>query len=446
MRRKIAFFILVLMHVCLLGQQQSGLPSAHTKEEVRALFPAGTKNLWINYLSGTLGGSHIVDMILGTDGHTCKGLYTLRNGNTTFFVEGEDNASELRLIEYNKDYRATGFMSGKYDGLSFTGIWENTSRNHSYPVTLGLVNSFEEYIPQKCRQDQWIRIYRSTVGNQDISVKLSRENASVAYRFYDNGKKYSDLALLKGSRNEIIPIEAPGSVLDKKWLLIDTTDFSKAEVIRPLSDGYEVISELKETSSLVYECYAYADYSGMLECKIPRSENKKFNLWLDKLLKTWLDNALKKIKSTETADIGTADRWVISAQGWVETDLFTGGLASGNIYLQSSWNKKTEKIPFIFDLDNGREIALQELFINEFRAVTWFEPVVRDMKKARDWKPETRKWIDSQEFNLVSLTEEGISFRTAFSNVFGEKEILIPYQTVEAYLKRKDLLKPKDRK
>ena len=216
MRRKIAFFILVLMHVCLLGQQQSGLKSEHTKEEVRALFPAGTKNLWINYLSGTLCGSHVVDMILGTDGHTCKGLYTLRNGNTTFFVEGEDNASELRLIYYNKDYRATCFMSGKYDGLSFTGIWENTSRNHSYPVTLGLVNSFEEYIPQKCRQDQWIRIYRSTVGNQDISVKLSRENASVAYRFYDNGKKYSDLALLKGSRNEIIPIEAPGSVLDKK--------------------------------------------------------------------------------------------------------------------------------------------------------------------------------------------------------------------------------------
>lgn len=429
---------MVLLQAGITGQHP-GLPSGHSKEEVRALFPADIKNLWINYLTGTVAGCHVIDMILGTDGHTCKGLYTIRTSNTTFLIEGEDNANQLRLIEYNTDYRATGFLNGRYDGLSFTGIWENTSRNYSYPVSLALVSSFQDYVPQYCRQDQWHRIYKGTVGSQEVLLKLARENNSVAFRIYDNGSKYSDLVLLNGSRNEILKVDAPGSVMDKKWVLIDTTDFSKVEMMRPLQDGYEVMGELREMASLVYECFTYADYSGMMECKIPKAESKKFNQWLDKKLRTWLDGSQKKIKSTGSADAGTADRWINSAQGWVEADYFSGDLVSGNIYLQSSWNKKTEKIPFIFDLDNGRELVLQDLFISEFRADTWFLPVVSDLKKAGDWKPEVRKWVESQDFNFVSLREEGISFRTPFSNVFGEKEILVPYQTVSMYLKRKEL-------
>ena len=145
MRCLIAFCLMVLLQAGITGQHP-GLPSGHSKEEVRALFPADIKNLWINYLTGTVAGCHVIDMILGTDGHTCKGLYTIRTSNTTFLIEGEDNANQLRLIEYNTDYRATGFLNGRYDGLSFTGIWENTSRNHSYPVSLALVSSFQDYV------------------------------------------------------------------------------------------------------------------------------------------------------------------------------------------------------------------------------------------------------------------------------------------------------------
>ncbi len=425
----------------VLCAQVPGLPSSHTKDEVRAMFPGQTRDLWINYLSGTLAGSYNIDMIIGTDGHTCRGLYTLRSSGVTFLFEGEEQDNQLRLVEYTQEYRATGFMSGNYDGNSFRGIWENRDHNLSFEMDLHLVSSFHEYVPQRCRQDFWQRIYEGTISGQDTAVKLSREGRTVTMRIDENGKQYIGLEPLADARTETIHIDASGSVLDNKWLLADTTNFSKIDLVRLTGEEYEVIGTLRQKATLVFECFEYADINSMMECSVPKAENRKFNAWMDKQLKTWLDNSLKKIKDHDATVFGTKDRWINTASGWVETDYFSGSLVSGHIYLQSNWSKKTDKISFIFDLNEGRLLTLQDLFVGEFRADSYFKTVVSDMKKTKEWKPAVKKWADTQEFTHVSLTDEGISFTTPYNTVYGEKEILIPYDTVRQYFKRKEFLR-----
>ena len=139
---------------------------AYTKTDVRNMFPSNTKNLWINYLSGLIDNRHAADMIIGTDGHTCKGLYTLRSSNTTFFFDGLNQDQDLRLAEMNGESRLTGFIDGTYDGTTFDGYWQNKDKNLRFPFKFSFVNAFEDFIPDARISNQWLRNYKGTMAEK----------------------------------------------------------------------------------------------------------------------------------------------------------------------------------------------------------------------------------------------------------------------------------------
>ena len=124
----------------------------YTKADVREMFPVNIKDLWINTLSGHLDAVHIVDMIIGTDGHTCKGLYTMRNSGVTFFFEGDDIDHQLKLVELTSDARMSGFIYGTYDGENLEAQWMNADKNRAMSLKLSFVNSFENHQADKCKQ------------------------------------------------------------------------------------------------------------------------------------------------------------------------------------------------------------------------------------------------------------------------------------------------------
>lgn len=50
-----------------------------------------------------------------------------------------------------------------------------------------------------------------------------------------------------------------------------------------------------------------------------------------------------KFKSTHPDEAGSNERWMQSADGWIEVELYENDIISGLIYMQSSLNTKTEK-------------------------------------------------------------------------------------------------------
>ncbi|MGB4838257.1 MAG: hypothetical protein WBP08_04610 [Saprospiraceae bacterium] len=408
----------------------------YTKTDVRNMFPTNTKNLWINYLTGTIDNKHTADMIIGTDGHTCKGLYTLRSSNTTFFFDGVESEKQLKLAEINKESKLTGFLYGKYDGEVFDGIWTDGRRKLSLPLKLTFVNAFQKLVPTIKVENLWNRIYSGLVSEQPVKLQLTRDQNTFTGIVTDKTNIRQKMSVeAKGNQVELIKLDFNDSVLSDKLIMLDTSNLEKISIIYPDSNGYDVVNTLKSEESLDYTICEYADYHSRLVCSMPLTNNKRFNKWINTAFKNWLDESLIKLRAVGSEDVGTNDRWILSAQGWVDIYLFDSDIISGNIYMQSSWYNQTEKIPFIYDLKYGKLLELKDIFDNKFDSKEYFRNLIPEMIKSITWSDNAKSWVLNQSFNHICLKDEGICFSTSFNTIYGEKEIIIPYSTVEQNLK-----------
>lgn len=419
--------------VCVIYAQKT-----YSRSDVRALFPVNVKDLWINNLTGTLDGKHIVDMIIGTDGHTCKGLYTLRASGVTFFFEGDDHNHELKLVEMTPDFRASGFIYGQYDGEDFSGIWTNTEKSMHLSLNLTFVDGVNINQKYHCHLHNWQRLYTGKIENRSINMHVSRLDDSFLIQTKTDSLQTKDIFPAKDNRVEVFVLKSNNiSVINGKSLVIDTADLSKVSLVNLDETGYEVSSILRAEATLDFECYEYADYHSRFMVQKPVLGNKKFDLWMESNIKDYIDECLETFKSFRPDNIGTKERWIQYAEGWVEVDLFQKDLISGTIYLHSSLQTKTKKISFIFDIKSGKEVKLQDIFLKEFNASDYFKNVIGAKKKEIVWNQDIIDWIKNQNFNHVTLKTEGISFKTDFSSIYGEREILIPFNTLEQNLKNK---------
>ncbi|MEY3419887.1 MAG: hypothetical protein RIR48_167, partial [Bacteroidota bacterium] len=101
----------------------------------------------------------------------------------------------------------------------------------------------------------------------------------------------------------------------------------------------------------------------------------------------------------------------------------------------SSFNTKTEKIPFIYDIRYGKELKLQDIFDSKFDSKAYFNTLIPEMVQLANWHPDIRMWFKNQSFSIPCLKEKGISFSTQFNTIFGEKEMIIPYEKVRQHLR-----------
>ncbi|MBC7884517.1 MAG: hypothetical protein H7X99_03535, partial [Saprospiraceae bacterium] len=291
--------------------------------DVRAMFSPNTRNLWVNHLSGYIDGKHSIDMILGTDGHTSKGLYTLRNSGTIFYFEGEETDRQLRLVEMNGDSRFTGFIYGNYDGKVFEGLWMNVSKDISLPMKLVIVPHFEHKTVKYCDNHQWYQVFSGKVENKNVSVSISKDHDLYTCTVRQDGKSSSDIIpVQKEDRVIHLDLSFANPALNHKWAVLDTANIEKIDIKSVDENGDESITPLKSDRRLVYECYEYADYYSRLECVRPLTGNNKFDVWMETAFKEWVSTNLKIFKSIESGDIGTNERWLQTAYGWVDVDLF----------------------------------------------------------------------------------------------------------------------------
>ena len=427
--------------VCLVLPFSMQAQAKYGRDDVRALFPNNIKNLWINNLTGTLDHKHWVDMIIGTDGKTCKGLYTMHNSGETFFFEGDDLNNELKLVELSPEFRATGFISGHYDGENFNGQWMNLDK--TMYLTFELNNSRQSPIIENntCINRCWYRIYSGKIENTLTRLMLIKENNAFKISCYMDSIILKDLIPTKNKQTELLNPSFTSGSWGNKSILIDTSELNQIKIVESVDGDFKLWSILKATDGLNFECFEYADYHSRLIIQKPVTSSKKFNKWIESKMTGWMSDNIDYLKDIKRDQIATKDRWIQFAEGWVEIDLFTGDYISGTIYLQTSLKNGTKKIPFIYDLRWGKELKLQDLFNKDFDAKDYFKHFLPAKIKEMTWKPDVRKWVDNQHFEFITLKDTGISFKTELNSIYGEKEILVPYRDVEQNLRNTNWLK-----
>lgn len=425
-------FLLILSGVSAIGQ--STVSPTNIREEVRHMFDKPVKNVWILLLSGKLDGIHIIDMALGTDGKNCKGFYYLRSSGERFELDGDEDDGAFTLIESHKRGKSTGFIMAKFDGQNFSGKWMDVFKRQSLSFEANVVGKFDDFQPVLCDERSWHLYFKGKLGNLNAFVHVDK--------FKDNYyvfSKYGESVFL-----DTIPVSSATdalvfSIADKyKCILtMDALDYIVVEN-QEMNQNYLLPREAKAG----YKCFEFINFTTRIETQRPVLQHKKFSLWLDGEFKKWYDQNDKKINQKNEESVSNQHRYRDVGYGWVEISFINDGLVSGNIFTQSSWKKGTDKKSFIYDLKQSRLIHPEELFLSSAQNVSVVESMIQEKKKLMSFKdPKVRDWVLKQNFNYIMLKEEGVSFQTGFSNIYGEHNILIPYEELQPYFKNKSMLK-----
>jgi hypothetical protein len=421
--------------------QLSVAQSFHSKSEVRDMFNADNRNLWINYLSGTIEGGHTIDMIIGSDGKSCKGLYTMRSSKVTNSFEGDEVDKQLQLIELDAEGRHTGFLIGKYDGQRFDGVWMDKTKKRVIPFHLGFVNAFSDYKPSLCKTTNWQHYYSGKIDDKPIKLNIKRESDIVSYQLWYKNTLFSD-AMIKPQVERIYNLPmGPTSPFDGMSIVLDTLDITKVAFAALDDNNYEDNQFLKLDRSMTTQCTEYIDQVCLMTCKSPLLGHQKFDQWLEKQCNEWYKKNTKELTSSKNQKLGLADRWSQSAESWVEVSLFLDDLISGTIYFQSSWHNGTEMIPFIYNLNEGRELKIKDIFTADANIREVFDQYIEAENSTKEMSMAQKSWIAEQGFPHTILSSDGVVLKSPFSTIYGELAVVIPYPAMIEKIKNKAILK-----
>lgn len=408
------------------------------RAEVRSMFPAQTKNLWIHHMKGHIAGLHHVDFILGTDGQQCKGVYILESSKARFYFEGEDRNESLDLVEQTRSGRVTGFISGIYNGQNLTAVWTDIHKIQRIPVVCTLWSHDTAAPPEACPSAESISVYEGMAGNEKVKLFVRKNEDKCALQWYIGEKQYEEEIRLPAS-GRFFTLNNKCPLLNGKKLHAPTDDWTGTSDL-DLVDN-DRIYKLSVKQQLDFECYEFADFATRMELIKPKSDHKKFNSWLEQKFRLWhMENKLRKDNKPDH-EYAVADRWKYSIYGWVEVYFFNNELISGIIYRQNSQETHTDKQAFIYDLSGGRELTLSDIFGKNFNAQEYINRVIAARKKEMALSDSLKKWADGQTFRNLALKPSGISCTTDFHPVFGELEIMIPLTELKTNIQLKSLLK-----
>jgi len=432
--QKILASILFFLLLCGKGVYSQRV---YTKADVRAMFKKSTKNLWINYLSGTIDGRYAVDMIIGSDGKDCMGLYTLRESGHTFFFEGMDKDQNLRLAEFSIDDKNTGIITGHYDGEKIEAQWFNIEKNRNAQFSLSIVNSFENYQKPSTIPYQWIRNFNGQIEGQNVNFTITKnlDNYFIVYV----RDTISETHEVKGKNLtvEILNINFKDRLLTGKSIMLEASLPSRADIVFKDENGYSSTVGLNLNYKMDYEEIAYADFHTLMLGEKPKIDHKKFDIWINDEINKWIETALKKHQKIKYGDLGARQKWIHQADCWFEIDLYSKEWISGTIYYQSSIQKEVEKLSFIYDLKLSKRINVEDFFNSKSDKMLILEKnIYKQIEKDSQFKN-----LDAESFKYVTMNTEGFKYTTDFCPIYGEKSLLISFESIEQNLKNKSLNK-----
>lgn len=390
------------------------------KNLVSTLFPKSSKNLWIHTLEGTLDGVYPLQMILGTDGHQCKGYYRSVTDQEIYYFEGTDENHKVFLTEFREDGRPMAFISGSYDGQRLFGQWMDKSKVNKMKIDLQYVSSFTE-LKQPCEFLESAYYFEGKIFGSEYKMQLFIHDATAKY--FIKSDTYHHL--------DILPIIKNG-----KQLTFDTKldDQVVSFTLDSIDDQTIQISNTKESTSwkadsqLTFTCNAKLDYAVGYKYMTPIKNDKNFD--------KWITDKIKQIsKSSENLNKIKEKRWQYNVDVWVEILFIDKNFIGGWIYAHDSRNPAPSKEAFIYDIDSHDAIKIETFF----KDITKFHEVynVYEGQYLSKQKSEKKDHFKATDFKYITLSNFGIAVSTNFNTVYGEGVFYIPYKECGQYLKEK---------
>ena len=199
-------------------------------------------------------------------------------------------------------------------------------------------------------------------------------------------------------------------------------------------DHRETLYNLKSTKSLYFDCASYMDFDDKFSMVYPISSSEKFNTWI---LANWAEKYGSSGKSIhkQQNNYSVSDRVSHEEYGNVHLDFFNDKMISGIFILQSSKYAEATELPFAYNFDREKEIAIAEIFLPGNDVAVLIEQMVAGLKNERGDGDEFARF-QAKEYRLVSISWEGLVCRTPFSTIYGQDKVIVAKDKLKPYLKK----------
>lgn len=422
--------------------------SQSMEEQVRAMFDNPSEVQWIEHYKGRLSDINDVAITLGYDGRTCYGKMWYLRSKTSFKLEGQIiGDTTLKLIEYDSLGLATGRVEGtikEYDGI--VGNWFTLDRTLGEDMEL-LPTTGEPRYPGYCGDNKWVHKYLGMIGNDEVEMILRRANngyvKGTVYYKMENKTYLAEGDIVNNGR--LIQLEIKDVNWKVKATITAKVDFSSDRISgKVMIYGEEKTCDLPLTEKLSVACVEYADFLTKTEITYPKTKNQDFNEHIQYQINDWL--ALSRAYTAEYKSklslLTASQRSSLRSYCWYEVDCFSNRLISGKIIQTNTWNDKYEGFAFNYDLLENKEITLETLFNEGFDYQRFIKQHIDNDVRRRPFYNDGyySVWITTQKFEYFTFRKEGMVLSTSFNGIYGEQQVIIPYDVLMPHLRDTSIL------
>ncbi len=413
-----------------------------TEHIIYALFEKPDRVQWFRHYHGRIDGLNEVSVALGYDGKKCKGFLTYLRSKEALQLEGTLKNNLISLEEINREGAVSGSIKGELKGERIMAEWTNIGASVAGFIQLEEVSE-EIKTPSYCGDQMWVRCFKGQLAEDKVRLIVQRieegqlrgiaylQNEDRSYRVFGEINEEDKYRLVLQSEDYEAVAEIQGAF----------QGLTHQRAVFKRGDQAEQYLLLDLENNLYMGCVEYADYLSSYDVTYPKTLDADFNQWMEKEVETWVQSCREYTQTVREIHYKPQPplRSSIRAYAWSDIDYYSPRLISGLLTFNNTWTIEPEGRSFNFDLENGQEIMLTDLFRKDFEANIFVLEYLHQHQLEYQWYQDSayRKWLAGRDFPYFTIRAEGICFGTAFNAVYGRHELTIPYEELKPYLKRK---------
>ncbi len=401
-------------------------------EVVRAMFDDTTHLEWLNTYKGTVDNMTIVEAFLGSDGSYCKGiLYYPSSGFSTEIV-GSAIGNKLQMNEVNGE----GFITGKLLGtITFDFInatWSNQSNTIGSKYRLKNVSAIVKTAIKE-NNEKWVRWYKGKVSDEMLHLILHKKTDNEVY-----GSCYNETGTksyhVKGMLNDDKSLHL-NFYLGEQQMAIFTGKMPRAKVIKGNVSGIGMVNEelnMYLDNKINYQQTAFQSFTTSYEVLMPENGAKEFDRFIKNITGDWVKQCIEKSNSKtykESDNTIPEERLINRAYIYPDIRYVADNVISGHMIFVNTWNAKTLTKAINFDLNEDKEITLDQLFTKDIS----FRDSLNIYIKATG--------NDVFKISYFNITPEGLRVYDDFDPINGRNDIIVPYSVLRPWVKKNGPLK-----
>ncbi len=417
-----------------IGVIQSSLAQSDIELKVHALFEEDQPTLEVQYFHGRMDAMQEVGMALGCIDKDCRGVLRYIRSKEELLLKGTIKKEELTLEEINNFGKKSGNLSATLTNNSIEGWWTDPAEENYSPFKLLAVNK----IPLKatpCGKEKWIRYFSSPDNKAHIFLQKSGDSVVEGWMFLPERNK--NLILEGGTAGDgyyELQVFEDHNVVGS---LIGSFKAQGAQnVLFEWEGGEKNQMQFISSEKLIYGCIEYGDFLSYFSMTYPLTRHQSFNTWMEKKVSAFASESKKYGADVrkENPELNPAMRSSIHANAWTEINYYNKGFISGILNFSNNWKEQESDESFIFNFKDGKLLTKKELF----KISSEVEKLVNNRKlgliEIKNGDENYNAWIAADEFELINIQYNGLSFASAFHPIFGREKIVLTFEELSPYL------------